>query len=151
MTTRDFIAQTYNTTNDRWGKFGYERWCSSVMTDKDGVVYSYGHHYPLAFNLKGLDFINTEGYSVTTSKHISWAWQALGSNAISVKLWREDSQVIASSASEEQKLEAVYKALERELQHLWDAMASKKRRNTPVYADLEWKAELVARAQARVR
>jgi hypothetical protein len=62
MTTQEFIAKTYGTTNDKWGRYGYERWCSSVKTDRDG-----------------------NGYSNTTSKHINWARQARP-NAIEVEL-----------------------------------------------------------------
>lgn len=68
MTTADFIAKTFNTTNDKWGRYGYERRCSSVFTDRDGNVYSYGYHYPLLFTIGGLTFINTTGYSSTTAK-----------------------------------------------------------------------------------
>jgi len=44
---------------------------------RDGVLYSYGRHYPLAFIIKnkkthaGFMFRNISGYSVTTGKHIS--------------------------------------------------------------------------------
>ena len=96
MTTAEFIKKTYNTTNDKWGKHGYDRWCSSVKTDKHGTVYSYGSHYPLAFHVAGLDFINEQGYSNTTSKHIGWARAALNYNYVGVKLNREEAVVIGN-------------------------------------------------------
>jgi len=37
------------------------------------VVYSYGRHWPLYVNWKGVWFSNKEKYSVTTSKHSSQA------------------------------------------------------------------------------
>lgn len=145
MTTAEFIKKTYNTKNEKWGKHGYDRWCSSVKTDKHGTVYSYGSHYPLAFHVAGLDFVNDAGYSSSTSKHILWAKQAIGySNHISVKLWREEARVIADEyATEQQKLEAIKTALRRELLDIKQQMQAKKRKNTQVYAHLEYQLEQV--------
>lgn len=146
MTTRDFIARTYNTEATR------ERHCSSVFTDYSGQVYSYGYHYPLAFNLKGLDFVNTQGYSNTTAKHISWAWAAVGYHANSVKLWREDAQVIAGSYhTEDEKIAAVHRALERELLGLRQEMDGKKRKDTRVFAQLEARYNEQKQTLARVK
>ena len=131
MTTAEFIAKTYNTTATR------ERRCSSVFTDYQGTVYSYGYHYPLAFRVAGLDFINEQGYSNTTAKHIAWARQALGYQYHGVKLWREDARVIADSyATDEQKLAVIKRALYREHASLIEQMANKKRKNTQVYEHL---------------
>lgn len=145
MTTAQFIEQTYNTEATR------ERRCSSVFTDYKGQVYSYGYHYPLAFNIKGLDFINTQGYSNTTAKHISWAWRAVGYHANSVKLWREDARVISDQwATEADKLAAVKQALQREIDSLRDQMESKKRKNTQVYSWLEQQHDKAAATLAVV-
>lgn len=135
MTTAEFIKKTYNTTNEKWGKHGYDRWCSSVRTDKHGNVYSYGSHYPLAFHVAGLDFVNDAGYSSTTSKHIGWAKQAIGyNNYTSVKLWREEARVIADEyATEQQKLEAIKTALKREYDDWKEQVESKKRKDTQIY------------------
>ena len=38
-----------------------------------GTLYSYGYHYPLAFIVNGIVFVNTTGYSTTTARHISLA------------------------------------------------------------------------------
>lgn len=138
MTTREFIERTYNTVNTKWGAHGYDRWCSSVKTDGNGIVYSYGSHYPLAFHVAGLDFINNAGYSVTTAKHISWAWQAVGYHAIAVKLWSDEASVISFSGStEEQKINAIKTALKREYNDLYNQLKAKKRKDTQVYADLK--------------
>ena len=115
MTTAEFIKKTYNTTNDKWTKEGYDRRCASVLTSRIGVVFSYGYHYPLAFHVAGLDFINEAGYSNTTSKHIGWARAALNYNYVGVKLNREEADVIGNEyITDDNKLEAIKRALERE-------------------------------------
>lgn len=145
MTTADFIEKTYNTTATR------ERRCSSVFTDYQGTVYSYGYHYPLAFNIKGLDFINTRGYSNTTAKHISWAWRAVGYHAVAVELDRADAQVISSSyATDDEKLDVIRGALSRQYQDIRAQMDSKKRKDTAVYADLERQLEVVRASAEKV-
>lgn len=121
MTTRDFIARTYNTTATR------DRQCSSVFTDYDGNVYSYGYHYPLLFNIGGLDFINVQGYSSTTARHIHWARQA-EPYAIEVEL--RGARLPLTLDDIEAKLGARVVELKQQLD-------SKKRKNTQVYASLE--------------
>jgi len=130
MTTRDFIARTYNTTSTR------ERRCSSVFTDTDGNVYSYGYHYPLAFRVGGLDFINVRGYSNTTSKHIAWAWQAVGYDAIPVELSRDDRVQYLD-------LNTLVSRLHEQLGKILDQMVSKKRKDTQVYRALQHEHEQV--------
>lgn len=134
MTTAEFIKKTYNTEGNLWDW----RKCSSVRTDGHGIVYSYGAHYPLAFRVAGLDFINTVGYSNTTQRHILWAKQALDYNYIGVDLWREDAQRIASTAYDEnEKLDAILSALKRMQTRLQTKMQEKKRKDTQVYANLQ--------------
>jgi hypothetical protein len=41
------------------------------------VLYSYGHHFPLAFIRGGRAFINTSKYSVSTSRQQSYTRQEL--------------------------------------------------------------------------
>ena len=145
MTTADFIAKTYNTTSTR------ERRCSSVFTDYDGNVYSYGYHYPLAFNINGLDFVNTRGYSSTTAKHIAWAKAALNYEHIPVELDRADAQVISSKWSTNgQKLDVIRAALNRQYEELRKQQDAKKRKDTAVYADLERQLEVVRAAAEKV-
>lgn len=144
MTTAQFIAKTYNTPSNK------ERRCSSVFTDYKGNVYSYGYHYLLAFHAKGLDFVNVSGYSVTTAKHINWAFQAVGYDAIAVKLWRVDIDEMYH-ANDDEKLGIVLRALKREYVKLQDTMASKSRKNTQVYQYLEYQRDRVARYMEQVR
>lgn len=47
--------------------------CASVLQDVRGDFYSYGHHYPLLINVKGIWFVNVQGYSHATACHIGWA------------------------------------------------------------------------------
>lgn len=130
MTTQEFISKTYNTTSTR------DRHCSSVWTDHSGTVYSYGAHYPLAFTVRGLHFVNDAGYSSTTGKHISWA-RGVVPNQLSVELWRDEARVISNSYStDEQKLEVIRVALERELASVQQVMGTKTRHDTQVYQAL---------------
>lgn len=138
MTTQDFITKTYNTASDN------DRQCSSVFTDRKGTVYSYGYHYPLAFNVAGLDFVNDSGYSSTTSKHICWAWRAVPSGAIGVPLWRPEAQVISSSYdSDHGKLQAILTALKRKRDTLATERDSKKRTDTWVYSSLQHQIDIL--------
>lgn len=41
----------------------------------NGIIYSYGSHYPLLFKVNNIPFVNIAGYSNTTSKHIGIAWR----------------------------------------------------------------------------
>ena len=144
MTTRDFIAKTYNTTATR------ERFCSSVFTDYDGNVYSYGYHYPLAFHVAGLDFVNNQGYSSSTSKHIGWAQSAIGyGNYINVKLWREDSQAL-KYATDQEKLDVIVTALERELASVQKEMSEKVRKDTRVYSHLKDQEDYICNSLNKV-
>lgn len=71
MKTQEFISQYAGL------KPASPKYCSSVVLDSNGVFYSYGSHYPLAFNIDGVWFINAAGYSSSTGRHINWAKQAL--------------------------------------------------------------------------
>ena len=122
MTTRDFIAKTYNTTATR------ERRCSSVFTDYDGNVYSYGYHYPLLFTIEGLTFINTSGYSSTTIRHIAWAKRAVGYSYIGVEL---------NGARLPLTLDDIEAKLGAKVVELKSEMDSKKRKDTQVYRSIE--------------
>lgn len=133
MTTKDFIkkALTGETRKD---------FCSSVYRYGD-TVYSYGYHYPLARIINGKVFVNNRGYSNTTAKHINWAFTAareLGLEAYGVPLFNGRSltrQDVAESAS-------------KELLRIEADKATKKRKDTQVYAQLEYQE---ARMQAAVK
>lgn len=127
MTTRQFIAKTINTTSYN------SRQCSSVFTDNRGVVFSYGWHYPLAAVINGKGYVNNAGYSVTTAKHINWAFSALHD------LGYEVHGVPLSNGNSLTQLQVHESAL-RELKRLEAVMSTKKRKDTNVYQDLERQA-----------
>lgn len=146
MTTREFIQKTFDTKNERWGRYGYDRRCSSVVTDKDGTVYSYGPHYPLLFKVAGHTFINDAGYSNTTAKHIGWAWQAVDYNATAVQLDREAARVVSNSwASDDDKLAQLLRVTAQAVADATEACNAKKRKDTKVYRGL---LDDLGRAQA---
>lgn len=138
MTTAQFIAKTYGTTSNR------DRQCSSVFTDNDGNVYSYGYHYPLVFKVAGHNFINTAGYSTTTGKHIGWAWQAVDYNATAIELNRDDTSAL-KYATDQQKLDVLERAAQRMVQRAQLACDQKSRKDTQVYKYL---ADTLGRANA---
>ena len=142
MTTAQFIAKTFNTRNDKWGRYGYERRCSSVFTDRDGNVYSYGYHYPLLFTIEGLTFINTTGYSSTTIRHIAWAKRAVGYSYIGVEL--NGARLPITLDDIEAKLGAKVVELHSEMQ-------AKKRKDTQVYKYLEQEYEQTLADYNRVK
>lgn len=122
MTTRDFIYKALDGTTRATA-------CASVFIE-DGIVYSYGRHYPLATIIDGVGYVNTTGYSNTTSKHINWAWQALtdlvgASNIVTVKL---DGSFYKHDIAQ---------SMAQECADLIEQMDSKKRKDTAVYRELE--------------
>lgn len=140
MTTREFIAKTYGTEATR------DRQCSSVFTDNNGNVYSYGYHYPLLFKVAGHNFVNTTGYSTTTAKHINWAWSAVDYNATAIELNRDDARVMSNTyMSEQQKLNTLELAALRMVERAQAECDSKKRKDTQVY---QWLCDKLGRADA---
>lgn len=123
MTTQNFIAKTYGVKSTK------ERRCSSVFTDTDGNVYSYGYHYPLLFQVGGLWFINRRGYSSTTSKHIMWAGRATDYTALDVEL-KSDERLTDID------IETIMDRLTTERDRYIDEMQSKKRKDTGVFNGL---------------
>jgi len=52
----------------------------SNMFIEDGVIYSYGHHFPIAFCMRdGTYAFNSDGYSNSTARHKSYVYRALHS------------------------------------------------------------------------
>jgi len=135
MTTAEFIKKTYNTTSTR------ERFCSSVFTDYEGNVYSYGYHYPLLFKVEGLDILNVTGYSNTTAKHINWARQAV-SNPVEVEL---------RGARLPLTLDDIEAKLGAKVVELHSQMQAKKRKDTQVYKHLEQEYEQTLADYNRVK
>ena len=89
MTTQDFIAKNIGKTPKQ------DRFCSSVFQSTRGDFYSYGYHYPLLFKVGAYWFINTQGYSSSTGKHIGWAKGAIDYKYHAVKLTRYSTYNIA--------------------------------------------------------
>lgn len=143
MTTAEFIEKAfYNETK--------KRSCSSVFAE-NGIVYSYGYHYPLLFKVAGHTFINTAGYSVTTARHIHWARQAVNYEATEVELSREDSRVIYSSLnSDRHKLERLLQATAGMVARATEARDAKKRKDTWVYQHLTAQLEKAQASHAVV-
>ena len=53
---------------------------SSNMFFEDGIIYSYGYHFPIARHInKNVILFTNRGYSISTSKHISYTKQAIPS------------------------------------------------------------------------
>ena len=115
MQTVDFI---YNHIPRLGG--GYEdKRCSSVIFSS-GVLYSYGYHYPLMWTVDSRDgrgtvlFVNTRGYSVTTAKHINWAFRAAqkyGKEAHAINLGRGGSGNYHSTDGVIEMLHQEYQAI----------------------------------------
>lgn len=143
MTTREFIAKTINTSSDKL------RTCSSVFTDYNGVVYSYGYHYPLAVIIDGVGYVNNRGYSNTTAKHINWAFSALrdqGYTALGVPLLPVNSPL----GRREFDKHSIEISASAELARLIELAASKKRQDTWVYKDIQRQIENIKEVLATV-
>ena len=126
MTSLQFIEKQFYATH------GLEKHHNSLYRDSKGNIYSYGYHYPLMFTADDssrLVFINTTGYSNTTSKHIGHAWNACDYKAIGIKL-------NGRRLSPEFKLRDALELLTRERAEIIRTMNSKKRKDTYVYRAL---------------
>lgn len=138
MTTRDFIYHVFAGTTSKTS-------CSSVWaehdSDGDVIVYSYGRHYPLAKIINGKGYVNNRGYSMTTSKHIGWAFSALHEllgyeNVIGVPLKPGLSLT----------LDGIQASAWAEYHRIINEMNSKKRTNTWVYQNLERQKQTIEKA-----
>ena len=99
----------------------------NLFTDSNGTMYSYGYHYPLLFKVNGLTFVNTRGYSNTTSKHINYCRPYA---RYQVELYRDET------GSYSIEYESVLYNLEEELKDINDDIAELKRHNTQKEARL---------------
>lgn len=123
MTTREFI-------NKAWNGQTRKKECSSVFYE-NGVVYSYGYHYPLLFKINGKTVRNVEGYSNTTERHIQWSRDidAIDIHAGHRFRLSHDDNMTMSDLVEGQ---IAY------INNLKEQMASKKRKDTQVYKWLKF-------------
>jgi hypothetical protein len=123
MTTQEWIAKNYNTTN------GYEKRFASVMRDSHGTIYSYGYHYPLMLKMGKFNIVNVSNYSATTRRHQLWAKQSVD-DYIPVRLPR-GFNIYNATFSDYAQL------LQDELDGVRSRMKHKVRKNTKVYEMLE--------------
>lgn len=129
MKTSTFIQSVVGKSQDR------ERTCSSVLVDNQGIVYSYGYHYPLATIIDGLGIVNDRGYSSSTGKHIGWANAALAERVGYDRLLR--IPLIGNLFTIDKLIESA----RVELNRLRDIMTTKKRKDTYVYQNLKRQAD----------
>lgn len=149
MTSAEFIKRQYGNAN------GETKSLSSIFKDQIGNIYSYGRHYPLLFEIDGVNFVNNTGYSNSTAKHINWARQA-EPGAIAVWLdgtnlytWNNPEnrqcvpallQDLAYNPEKPETIKALKKAILRDLENervdIYNRMESKTRKNTKLYESL---------------
>lgn len=111
------------------GREGRQKFFSSVLKGSDGTIYSYGYHYPLLFKINNLWFVNRTGYSVTTSKHINWAYSASHYTAYGLKVPHQHEGPVTFSQAESWLL--------NEITELIVTMNNKRRKDTNVYLNLQ--------------
>jgi hypothetical protein len=126
MNNKTFIEQAFfnNTRKDSHG---------NLFRDGHNNIYSYGYHYPLLFRAEDNDnlyFINTTGYSNTTSKHIGHAWAATDYKGIAIEL---NGRHLHPAF----RLSDALTILSKQLADLKVLADSKKRKDTQVYARIE--------------
>ena len=56
---------------------GADKGQGSHMFIERGVIYSYGHHFPIAIRVGGRVLVNADKYSPSTSRHQSYVRSAL--------------------------------------------------------------------------
>lgn len=54
--------------------------CGSNMMVFDGVIYSYGKHYPIAIHRDGKFYVNNTPSSKTTNRHVTSVKRSLNGN-----------------------------------------------------------------------
>lgn len=57
---------------------------SNSMFIERNVVYSYGHHFPIAVREEGVVYFNSDSYSMTTAHHKGFVRRALAERGINV-------------------------------------------------------------------
>lgn len=162
MTSREFIKRNIGNAD------GKTRSLSSVYKDQNGQIYSYYHHYPLLFEVGGLRFRNTRGYSATTGKHLSWCWdmadvdvELQGCNQYS---WRnsenkncvpnmlyEQASYTHDVATDREILRVIVKDLTVTKDRILAEMQAKKRKDTQIYSGLERDFQMTCGYIARVK
>jgi len=125
MTNYDYVQANAFKPDTRHG---------NLFTDGNGTMYSYGFHYPLLFEVNGLKFINTAGYSNTTAKHISHA-RSLAQHEVHIPYNNSDISPLA-----------IQKALANERAYILDEIEAIKRKNTKKEARLQQRVNEIEQA-----
>lgn len=123
MTTREFIYKRFYLETNKTS-------CSSVLSDSDGNIYSYGYHYPLLFTVADKTIRNVKGYSNTTQRHIM---RSRDVPAIDVHVPRG----FRLTSDDAVNLTALLKGQREYVNDLHEQLKSKKRKDTQVYRLLE--------------
>ena len=124
MKTRDFIRQRFNLRTTKTS-------CSSVISDDNGNIFSYGFHYPLLFTVGDKIVRNVSGYSNTTQRHILWSRDV--DDAIDIHA----PDGFRLSSDDAVNLAALLKSQRNYISRLQEQMDAKKRKDTMVYKLLE--------------
>ena len=122
MTNHDFILAVAPMIGDKTAP----RKKHGNLLFENGVLYSYGPHFPLFFDVEGTVFLNSTHYSVSTAKHQSMAG-AFASFHVSLNI----SKPLSHPARED-----VLNALNSKIESLTNEMAAKRRHDTAVYREL---------------
>lgn len=118
---------------------------TSLYKDGRNNIYSYGPHYPLLFRASDnadIAFINITGYSNSTIKHIQKAKEAMNGDYVGVKL---------NGAKLPLTLDEIHSKLGAEVVELHATMASKKRKDTQVYARLQYEFDYTLEQYNKVK
>lgn len=116
-------------------------------TEEYDTIYSYGYHFPIARHAKTANgtpciLLTTEGYSVSTSKHITYVQRALPSGVLVFKV----KNVLATTkAHHKENYEAMKKTMIRSLEsaararkhvEMWLNSADYTRRSMNTYTNM---------------
>ena len=134
-----------------WAQQTQSKGKSSNIFFERATVYSYGYHYPLgiiATNKKGekAAIINNQGYSVTTSKHISEARQAVKHYSVFLCPNTETARCIASAVnySEFERIGlACSEAIERRIGDYYTLLCSDTKKRKAATLE-KWNGEALA-------
>ncbi len=125
MTNSEYIQANAYKPNTKHG---------NLFTDGNGIMYSYGHHYPLLFEVNGLKFVNVMGYSSTTARHISHA-RSLAQHEVNIPYDDNDISPLA-----------IQRALVDERAYILGQIKAIKRRNTKKEARLQQRVNEIEQA-----
>lgn len=110
-----------------WAQQEKERGNGSNMFFEGKTIYSYGYHFPLAtFLSNGAVVINNESYSVSTAKHQSHVFRAVGYNYLSTVDEKQLQCIIKLESSTKERAKALKKELKTLITHKLEALYAEK-------------------------